>query len=176
MGFLDKLWDETLAGPPPETGLGKLRKYKSLSATRSPPIINPGEVHVTRTITILKANSSFRNYSPDSVPDSPAGTSAPESPFTRTFSFSFLDFEPNILVGLIFFTKLWIFDFGFAVFFIDGCEAGTPSGDYKRDTRRKAALEAFGPAEPRSPTVYDWFSLFYFFFPTPLKLQKSWVV
>ncbi|KAL2336379.1 hypothetical protein Fmac_010825 [Flemingia macrophylla] len=29
MGFLDKLWDETLAGPAPESGLGKLRKYNS---------------------------------------------------------------------------------------------------------------------------------------------------
>lgn len=87
MGFLDKLWDETVAGPPPETGLGKLRKYKSLSAARSPPIINPDEVQVTRSITILKTNSSFRNFSPDSVsvPNSPAGSSAPESPFTRTF-------------------------------------------------------------------------------------------
>ena len=36
---------------------------------------------------------------------------------------------------------------------VDGCVAGTPSGDYKRDTRRKAALEPFERAEPRSPTV-----------------------
>ncbi|XP_034695196.1 dormancy-associated protein homolog 4 isoform X1 [Vitis riparia] len=127
MGFLDKLWDETVAGPPPETGLGKLRKYKSLSASRSPPIINPDEVQVTRSITILKTNSSFRNFSPDSVsvPNSPAGSSAPESPFTP----------------------------------------GTPTGDYKTDARRKAALEAFERAEPRSPTVYDWFSLIFIFFP-----------
>ena len=36
MGFLHKLWDETLAGPAPETGLGKLRKYDSLSSPASP--------------------------------------------------------------------------------------------------------------------------------------------
>lgn len=47
---------------------------------------------------------------------------------------------------------------------VGGCEAGTPTGDYKTDARRKAALEAFERAEPRSPTVYDWFSLIFFFF------------
>ena len=29
MGLLDKLWDDTLAGPRPETGLGRLRKHSS---------------------------------------------------------------------------------------------------------------------------------------------------
>ncbi|XP_020888130.1 dormancy-associated protein homolog 4 isoform X2 [Arabidopsis lyrata subsp. lyrata] len=29
MGFLHKLWDETLAGPTPENGLGKLRNHIS---------------------------------------------------------------------------------------------------------------------------------------------------
>ncbi|KAH9665392.1 auxin-repressed protein [Citrus sinensis] len=29
MGFLHKLWDETLAGPTPDSGLGKLRKNLS---------------------------------------------------------------------------------------------------------------------------------------------------
>lgn len=31
MGLLDKLWDDTVAGPRPETGLGKLRKYSSFT-------------------------------------------------------------------------------------------------------------------------------------------------
>lgn len=48
---------------------------------------------------------------------------------------------------------------------VGGCEAGTPTGDFKTDARRKAALEAFERAEPRSPTVYDWFSLILFYFP-----------
>ncbi|RRT78462.1 hypothetical protein B296_00015791, partial [Ensete ventricosum] len=29
MGLLDKLWDDTVAGPRPESGLGRLRKYSS---------------------------------------------------------------------------------------------------------------------------------------------------
>lgn len=31
MGLLDQLWDDTLAGPRPETGLGKLRKHNTFS-------------------------------------------------------------------------------------------------------------------------------------------------
>uniref|UniRef100_A0A2P2ITT0 Uncharacterized protein LOC107411913 isoform X1 n=1 Tax=Rhizophora mucronata TaxID=61149 RepID=A0A2P2ITT0_RHIMU len=31
MGLLDKLWDETVAGPRPENGLGKLRKHSTFS-------------------------------------------------------------------------------------------------------------------------------------------------
>ncbi|KAF8365180.1 hypothetical protein HHK36_032801 [Tetracentron sinense] len=60
MGFLDKLWDDTLAGPTPETGLGKLRKYESFSATRSPPIVSD-ETPISRSITILKNSSNFRS-------------------------------------------------------------------------------------------------------------------
>ncbi|KAA8541599.1 hypothetical protein F0562_022751 [Nyssa sinensis] len=85
MGFLHKIWDETLAGPTPDIGLGKLRKYDSFSAARSPsPIITPHEIPVTRTITILRTNSIPRNVSVDSgsVPSSPAGSSTPTSPFS----------------------------------------------------------------------------------------------
>lgn len=32
MGLLDALWDDTVAGPQPENGLGKLRKHKTFSA------------------------------------------------------------------------------------------------------------------------------------------------
>ncbi|KAG8363856.1 hypothetical protein BUALT_Bualt19G0065900 [Buddleja alternifolia] len=31
MGLLDKLWDDTVAGPPPDSGLGKLRKHATFS-------------------------------------------------------------------------------------------------------------------------------------------------
>ncbi|KAK9281420.1 hypothetical protein L1049_004322 [Liquidambar formosana] len=125
MGFLDKLWDETLAGPAPDTGLGKLRKYHSFSAVRSPPPIAPNvNVPISRTITLLKTNSSaFRNFSADSGSDpaSPAGSTTPRSPFTP----------------------------------------GTPHGHFKRSTRKKE--EAYEEvADPTSPTVYDWFSLFSF--------------
>ncbi|KAM6585432.1 hypothetical protein CsatB_012434 [Cannabis sativa] len=103
MGFLDKLWDETLAGPTPETGLSKLRKYNSFAvgtsinnnnnnnSSRAPPppqvVVNDG---VSRSITILRTNSTppLRTLSthqvPVSDPDSPSGpfSSAPSTPTT----------------------------------------------------------------------------------------------
>ena len=84
MGFLDKLWDETLAGPTPDTGLGRLRKYDSFSSVRSPPPLTLGDVPVSRSITILRTNSAFRNFSGDSGsdPNSPSGCSTPGSPFS----------------------------------------------------------------------------------------------
>ena len=63
MGFLHKLWDETLAGPMPDTGLGKLRKYYSFSVRSSSPVNassanRNGELNVTRSITIIRTSSS----------------------------------------------------------------------------------------------------------------------
>ncbi|KAL0719491.1 hypothetical protein Bca4012_068815 [Brassica carinata] len=60
MGFLHKLWDETVAGPAPDNGLGKLRNH--ISATKNSNqklMVNPGR-----------------------VPDSPVGSSIPGSPVT----------------------------------------------------------------------------------------------
>ncbi|XWS18782.1 hypothetical protein CRYUN_Cryun32bG0074200 [Craigia yunnanensis] len=127
MGFLHKLWDETLAGPMPETGLGKLRKYDSFTAIRSSsaPVVDANnKVMITRCITILKSNSGFRNLSvePGSAPDSPSGSGTPGTPLSP----------------------------------------GTPRGGFRRLTRRKSSAEALESAEPRSPTVYDWFFLFLF--------------
>ncbi|CAK7356469.1 unnamed protein product [Dovyalis caffra] len=87
MGFLHKLWDETLAGPMPDTGLGKLRKYDSFSARSTPPVAanSNEEINVTRSITIIRTNSSnFRNISvdPGSAPESPAPPSTPGTPLT----------------------------------------------------------------------------------------------
>ena len=95
MGFLHKLWDETLAGPMPETGLGKLRKYDSFTATRSPsaPVVDANnKVMITRSITILKSNSGYRNLSvePGSPQDSPYGSSTPGTPLSRKFIFRIL--------------------------------------------------------------------------------------
>ncbi|KAJ6704164.1 DORMANCY-ASSOCIATED PROTEIN-like protein 4 [Salix viminalis] len=62
MGFLHKLWNETLAGPMPDsTGLGELlRKYDSFSARSSPPADNSSneEMNITRSITIVRTNCS----------------------------------------------------------------------------------------------------------------------
>ncbi|XP_077243349.1 dormancy-associated protein homolog 3-like [Tasmannia lanceolata] len=93
MGLLDKLWDDTVAGPQPENGLSKLRKYSSFS-----PRSNSGKetdggigrsygedlsdegIKVTRSIMIIKAAG---NPSPESgsPPPSPAGSTPPVSPF-----------------------------------------------------------------------------------------------
>ncbi|KAL6859203.1 hypothetical protein ACP4OV_018205 [Aristida adscensionis] len=83
MGLLDQLWDETVAGPPPDSGLGKLRKYASFSPSSSSAAPAPAPA-VTRSITIarppsLAVSSPRGDSSASSVPSSPA--SAPDSPF-----------------------------------------------------------------------------------------------
>lgn len=67
MGFLDKLWDETLAGPVPENGLGKLRNHISGKNV-------PGNGH--RKLMV----------NPGRVSDSPDGSSNPGTPLTRKLS------------------------------------------------------------------------------------------
>ncbi|CAN0877756.1 Dormancy-associated protein homolog 4 [Linum grandiflorum] len=91
MGFLHKLWDETLAGPLPEAGLGKLRKYDSFSSATSPPLPPPAVIcnggapmAITRTITIAKSNQRIRSNladcnSPMAI-DSPTPPSTPGTP------------------------------------------------------------------------------------------------
>ncbi|MCD7455519.1 hypothetical protein HAX54_028503 [Datura stramonium] len=100
MGFLHKLWDDTVAGPAPDSGLGKLRKYNSFGGRSSSAPLSPtkvGHLHpvgaasddlmpVSRSITILRSNSTSSrcgNTTPDSgsVPSSPAFSSASNSPF-----------------------------------------------------------------------------------------------
>lgn len=100
MGLLDLLWDDTVAGPQPDNGLSKLRKYRTLSCSAR-SLDFSDDIPVTRSITILKT-SHFRNVSGDtgSLPSSPAGSSAPDSPLTRVhsiFLFS-MDFAFSFLV------------------------------------------------------------------------------
>ncbi|CAK8560494.1 unnamed protein product [Lathyrus sativus] len=89
MGFLDKLWDETLAGPLPESGLGKLRKYNSFSASSGfqSPLPVKEDVPITRSIMIIRSNSNFGRgtvsepVSPcSSTPISPRTPLSPETP------------------------------------------------------------------------------------------------
>lgn len=126
MGFLENLWDETLAGPPPKKGLASLRKYNSLSAARSPnhPIVtnryhghhDDQTVPVTRSITIIRTKSlAVDSESPTS---SPSTSSGPSSPFT-----------PGRM---------------------------GKSSDVKRINRKKPTFEVSEHAEATSPTVYDW--------------------
>ena len=88
MGFLEKLWDETLAGPTPETGLGKLRKYNSFSASssgvRSTAATVKEDIPISRSIKIIRTHSNFggiRNAVSEPVsPSSSLNSSAPITP------------------------------------------------------------------------------------------------
>ncbi|XP_059652384.1 dormancy-associated protein homolog 3-like isoform X2 [Cornus florida] len=93
MSLLDQLWDDTVAGPRPENGLGKLRKYPTFSFRSSSGKEIPEaegvmvrsygddaaaeRIRVTRSITIVKPQGN-PNGSP---PISPASSSPPVSPF-----------------------------------------------------------------------------------------------
>ncbi|KAJ1699365.1 hypothetical protein LUZ61_003572 [Rhynchospora tenuis] len=99
MGLLDKLWDDTVAGPRPDTGLSRLRKYSSFNprpVTIKEDVMDSGgigkpegeeEPRVTRSIMIKRpagcpspasGNSPRGNGTP---PQSPAGSTPPLSPF-----------------------------------------------------------------------------------------------
>ncbi|KAK4273426.1 hypothetical protein QN277_021832 [Acacia crassicarpa] len=95
MGLLDQLWDDTVAGPQPENGLGRLRKHKTFSvragsgkescegSVRSYDEESVAEeaLKVTRRIMIVKPPG----YQSASPPVSPAGSSTPPvSPFSGT--------------------------------------------------------------------------------------------
>ncbi|CAA7047243.1 unnamed protein product [Microthlaspi erraticum] len=92
MGLLDHLWDDTVAGPRPENGLGKLRKHHTFSFRPSSGNDQPDggtprsygddspedAVKVTRSIMIIKPPG----YQGGSAPVSPAGSTPPVSPFS----------------------------------------------------------------------------------------------
>ncbi|XP_010025248.2 dormancy-associated protein homolog 3 isoform X1 [Eucalyptus grandis] len=94
MGLLDQLWDDTVAGPRPESGLGKLRKFSTFSSRSNSgkesegggrmkaygdPDATPSEeaaIRVTRSITIVKPPGNQSG----TPPVSPAGSTPPVSP------------------------------------------------------------------------------------------------
>ncbi|XP_010479989.1 PREDICTED: dormancy-associated protein homolog 4-like [Camelina sativa] len=88
MGFLHKLWDETVAGPTPDNGLGKLRKHNSSSSTVRSSRPSLSNDQVTRSIMVTKGNNNvlgLRKLKTDSnrVPGSPTGScSIPGTPLT----------------------------------------------------------------------------------------------
>ncbi|KAG0480993.1 hypothetical protein HPP92_011851 [Vanilla planifolia] len=96
MGLLDKLWDDTLAGPRPETGLGRLRKpapfsFRSNSGkeemgdsatARSLEAESSANVpRVTRSIMIKRPTGCPSPVS-GTPPASPAESTPPASPFS----------------------------------------------------------------------------------------------
>ncbi|XP_027366383.1 dormancy-associated protein homolog 3 isoform X1 [Abrus precatorius] len=93
MGLLDHLWDDTVAGPRPDNGLGKLRKHHTFAFRNSSgkesdtgSVKSYGEdspedaVRVTRSIMIVKP-PGYQSQS-GSAPVSPAGSTPPVSPFS----------------------------------------------------------------------------------------------
>ncbi|WCJ43089.1 Dormancy/auxin associated family protein [Euphorbia peplus] len=92
MSLLDQLWDESVAGPRPENGLGKLRKQGSFGfrptsgkESEGRNVRSYGEdsteeaKKVTRSIMIVKPPGYQYGSSP---PVSPAGSTTPVSPFS----------------------------------------------------------------------------------------------
>nr|XP_043620741.1 dormancy-associated protein homolog 3 isoform X1 [Erigeron canadensis] len=88
MSLLDQLWDDTVAGPRPEKGLGKLRKQSTFtfgssdSGKESQPAVTNATVddsgmRVTRSIMIVKPERTLS----ETPPASPAGSTTPVSPF-----------------------------------------------------------------------------------------------
>lgn len=105
MSLLDQLWDDTVAGPRPESGLGKLRKYASFSPSSSSPsssvVVTSANAavfapNITRSITVIRTPPSSAASSPRgaSVPSSPAA--APESPFACEIPCSYI--SPSFLL------------------------------------------------------------------------------
>ncbi|XVE89628.1 hypothetical protein DITRI_Ditri20bG0011300 [Diplodiscus trichospermus] len=91
MGLLDQLWDDTVAGPRPDSGLGKLRKHSTFTfrpnsakeydggSVRSYGDETPQEAtRVAHSIMIVKPSG----YQSGSPPVSPAGLTPPVSPFS----------------------------------------------------------------------------------------------
>ncbi|KAJ6737645.1 DORMANCY/AUXIN ASSOCIATED PROTEIN [Salix viminalis] len=95
MSLLDQLWDDTVAGPLPESGLGKLRKMPSLGPRPNSGKESSGgvmrsygeeattadEKRVTRSIMIVRP-PGYSNGSSTTPPASPAGSTPPVSPFS----------------------------------------------------------------------------------------------
>ncbi|KAF8401449.1 hypothetical protein HHK36_012388 [Tetracentron sinense] len=94
MGLLEKLWDDTVAGPRPDTGLGKLRKQSTFTFRQNSGKESGGgngisdvddisneAVRITRSIMIVKPPGiqTQGNASPQA---SPAGSTPPVSPFS----------------------------------------------------------------------------------------------
>ncbi|KAI7745326.1 hypothetical protein M8C21_027489 [Ambrosia artemisiifolia] len=88
MSLLNKLWDDTIAGPPPDKGLGKLRKqnlsFRSLNSEKesetggNTSAAEYPAAKVTRSIMIVKPERTLS----ETPPASPAGSTTPVSPFS----------------------------------------------------------------------------------------------
>ncbi|KAF2939179.1 hypothetical protein DAI22_03g173200 [Oryza sativa Japonica Group] len=121
MGLLDKLWDDTVAGPRPDTGLGRLRKHAAArpaavkindptgdaAMVAVPPTTPAGAeeapVKVTRSIMIKRPAGypASPRSAASTPPASPAGSTPPISPFAGAGEFPgfhTLSLSPNFSV------------------------------------------------------------------------------
>ncbi|WOH14338.1 hypothetical protein DCAR_0933857 [Daucus carota subsp. sativus] len=99
MSLLDQLWDDTVAGPRPETGLGKLRKQSTFGSRSNTSGKGSGRsggenasveaVKVTRSIMIVKPPSTSQGDQTGTPPASPAGSTPPVSPLSGGGAFRF---------------------------------------------------------------------------------------
>jgi len=143
--LLDKLWDDTVAGPRPENGLGKLRKTGSTISAMATPFApgaeealrkltehranaefqrsNDEKSQVTQSIIIIKSPSYYRSLSLD-TPLSPAASSPPISPSSLTPRERESPWRSNKYTNNV------------------------PGAAKKRSEK--------SPKEPRSATGYDW--------------------
>ncbi|CAN6467703.1 unnamed protein product [Victoria cruziana] len=101
MGLLDQLWDETVAGPRPESGLSKLRKFAGRHTSGKEAIVGAdgctmGQMDrgdcsedarkVTRSIMIVRPGLQGSAANGGTPPASPAGSaSSPLSPLSSFF-------------------------------------------------------------------------------------------
>ncbi|ERM96703.1 hypothetical protein AMTRI_Chr12g269900 [Amborella trichopoda] len=82
MALLDKLWDDTLAGPQLENGLSKLRKPVSRPSLTKVDEFSDEANRVTQSIMITKPPPNNNNASENgTLPSSPARMTPLVSPF-----------------------------------------------------------------------------------------------
>ncbi|KAJ8466502.1 hypothetical protein OPV22_029054 [Ensete ventricosum] len=79
MGLLDQLWDDTVAGPRPETGLGRLRKHSSFGLRSNSTIKAEGAAAIGGGCDRGWTTPSPGNATPRC---SPACSTPPVSPFS----------------------------------------------------------------------------------------------
>lgn len=150
MGLLDKLWDDVVAGPQPESGLGRLRQKPKLPADVMAELPPDEARRVTQSIAIGKP-------APLHV-DSADGGSSPSTPTGSTPTFSSSVGSPSIMDREKYLSRG-----------LSSPALGSPGGrdgdnvwrsvfnpGSNRQVMRKLGSEKFDKHVPNSPTVYDW--------------------